>query len=197
MRARALNPLIACFFLQEFRKLRQITPLGLILCLHQRGIAPHRQKIQVNAQQLFCMHCPKPRRYKAAPIPALRAETLIAKHARHQIRQAIGNGFQAEARLPRLEGQAIARQGRCHDGEGIARIAPEARRLGQARNEIEEFKHRSRPTMRKQQRHGAWPFATHMQEMQINAMQFCAELRKGIQRGFLRTPIEAPLPIGQ
>ena len=51
--------------------------------------------------------------------------------------------------------------------------------------------------MRKQQRHGAWPFATHMQEMQINAMQLGAELRKGIQRGFLRTPIETPLPIGQ
>ena len=143
------------------------------------------------------MHRAQPRRNKTAPIPALRAKALIAQHAGHQIRQAIGNGFQAEARLPRLEGQAIARQGGCDDGEGIARIATEARRLGQARNEIEEFKHRSRPTMRQQQRHGAWPFATHMQEMQINAVKFGTELRKGVQRGFLRTPIETLLPIGQ
>ena len=197
LRPRALNPLIACFFLQEFRKLRQITSLVLILRLNQRGIAPHREQIQVNPKQLFRMHRPQPRRYEAAPISALRAEAPVAKHVRHQIRQAIGNGFQAEPRLARLEGQAIARQGRCDDGEGILGIATEAGRLGQARNEIEEFKDRSRPTMRKQQRHRVWPFAPHMQEMQINAVKFGAELRKGVQRGFLRAPIKTLLPIGQ
>ena len=101
----------------------------------------------------------------------------------------------AEARLPRREGQAIARQRRRDDGEGIRRVTAEGRRVGQPRDDVEEFEDRAGPAMHQQQRRRVRPLPRHMQVMQVDPVQRHLELREGVQRGLLRAPVEAVPPM--
>ena len=97
--------------------------------------------------------------------------------------------------LAGLERKPVTRQRRRHHREGIAGIAAEPRRIGQARNDVEEFEHRTRPAVQQQQRHRVFADARHMQIMQVDAVDRNAELRKGIERRFLCPPIKPVAPI--
>ena len=65
---------------------------------------------------------------RSAPVAALRAEAAIAEHVMHQGGDTIRHFGNAESLLAGPERQAISRQGRRHHGEGVARVAAEARR---------------------------------------------------------------------
>jgi hypothetical protein len=74
-------------------------------------------------------------------IAALNREAIVAKSVAHQVGETIRHLLHPEALLPGPEREAIARQGRRHDGEGVARIAAEAGRIGEAGNEVHELEH--------------------------------------------------------
>ena len=64
----------------------------------------------------------------AAPVAALRGEAVIAQRFCHQVGQAVGDLFDAEALLARTERQPVAWQRRRHDSERVRRIATETAR---------------------------------------------------------------------
>ena len=134
---------------------------------------------------------------EGAPIAALRPEAPVAELFDHQLGQAVGDRLDRKTGLARGEGEAEARQRRCDHGEGIARIAAVARRVGQARDEVEELEHRARPAVQEQQRHRVRPGSRHMQIVQVDPVQRHLELRQRVQPRFLRPPVEPVGPIGR
>ena len=113
----------------------------------------------------------------------------------HQGGDTIRHFGNAEPLLAGPEREAVARQGRRHHGEGIARVAAEARRIGEARDDLEKLEHRTGPAVQQQQRHRVGADAGHVQIMQVDAVERDAELRKGVQRGFLGPPVEFVAPV--
>jgi len=75
----------------------------------------------------------------ATPVAALRGETIIAQRFRHQVGQAVGDLFDAEALLARTERHPVTWQRRRHDSERVRRIATETGGISQARDEVHEF----------------------------------------------------------
>src|SRR5216683_4359670 len=107
---------------------------------------------------------------------------MIAEHVMHEGGDAIRYLGNAEPPLAGLERKAVARQGRRHYGEGIAYVAAEPCRIGEARDELEKLEHRAGPAMQQQQWHRVGADAGHMQIVQVDAVERDAELRKGVQR---------------
>ncbi len=128
------------------------------------------------------------------PIATLGGEPVVAQR-RHQRGKAVGHLGDAEAALSGLEGQAVAGQGRGDDGERVGRIAAEPRRVGQARDDVEELEHRPRPAMQQQQLLRRRTAPRHVQEVQADAGDVQLVLGKRVQRRFLRAPVEADPPV--
>ena len=144
----------------------------------------------MDADQLVGVHGAEPRGDERAPVAALRGEARIAEHAGHQLGEAVGDRLRREARLPRLEREAVAGQRRSDDGEGVGRVAAEARRIGEAGDDLEELEHRARPAVREEERKGSRAPALDVEEVQVDPVQRHRELRKGIEPRFLRAPVE-------
>ena len=142
------------------------------------------------------MDHPEARRDGGAPVAALHGEAPDAEHVVHQVRDAVGDLVRAEALLPRLERQPVAGEGGRDHGEAVRRVAAEAGRVGQARDDVDELEHRARPAMHQQQGAGVGALAGDVEEVQVDAVQVDGGLRKGVQPRFLGAPIEAVLPIG-
>jgi hypothetical protein len=134
------------------------------------------------------------RRDERAPVAALRGKALVPEDG-HQVGQALDDRLQREARLTRRERQAIAGQRGRHDRERIGRITAEARRIGQARDQLEEFEHRARPAVRQQEWHGIGSFARDVQEVHVDAVQRRLVLGEGVEPRLLCAPVEVPLPV--
>jgi len=90
----------------------------------------------------------EPRGDERAPVAALGGEATVAEHVGHQPGEDVGDARDVEARLIRREREAIAGQRRRDDGERIFRIAAVAPRIGEQREDLVEFPHRSRPAVR-------------------------------------------------
>ena len=131
------------------------------------------------------MRITEPAGDRRAPVAALRREPRVAKHIMHQGGDTIRHFGHAEPPLAGLERQAIPRQGWRHHREGVARIAAEARRIGKARDDVEELEHRAGPAVQQQERHRIGADAGNVQVVQLDTVERDAELRKRIQRGFL------------
>jgi hypothetical protein len=86
----------------------------------------------------------------------------------------------AEPSLAGLEREAVARQGRHHHGEGVARLAAKAGRIGEPRDDLEKFKHRAGPAVQQHKRHRVGADAGHMEVVKVDAVERNAELRKGV-----------------
>ena len=149
----------------------------------------------MDPQELVRVGVAEPSGSNCAPVTALHAEFGISEPLRHQRRDAIGDLLDAEPLLPRRERQAVARQRRRDNREGIRRIAAEARRVGQARDDVEELEHRTGPAMQQQQRQRRRPLPGHMQKMQADVEKPGLELRERVEARLLRPPIETPTPI--
>ena len=124
--------------------------------------------------------------------PPCAREALVAEHVGHQLGEDIGDLLDAEALLPRRERQPVARQRRRDHGEGIGRIAAEARRVGQPRDQLEELEHRARPAVREQQRH-RHPAPCPARAGSAGRCRASGTLnwRKRVEPRLLRAPVEA------
>ena len=71
------------------------------------------------------------------------------------------------------------------------------KRAGSARwgDDVEELEHGAGPAVRKQQRQRRRSLARHVQEVQVDAVERHDILGKGVEPGFLRTPIKAGVPV--
>src|SRR5206468_11775333 len=90
----------------------------------------------------------------------------------------------AEARLARLEGKRVSGQRRRDDGEAF----------GEQRDDVEELHDRSGPSMGQQERHGLWPTARLVDEVQLDAMHRFRELAHRIDARLVCAPVEVVLP---
>src|ERR1700740_2445748 len=108
----------------------------------------------MDAEQLLGMGIAETRSDEGAPIAALDGETGIAQRGVHQFGEAIGDRLDAEAGLPRCEGQTVPRKRRRHDRERVLGIAAKARRVGEAWGQLQELEYRPWPPVQQQKRAG-------------------------------------------
>ena len=178
------------------RELSQVPPLLLIRIGKGGGVAARRQhQIDVDADHPIRIGIAEPARDRGSPIATLRAETRKAEHLLHQGGDTIRHFRDAKPLLAGLKREPVSRQGGRHHREGIARIATESCRIGQTRDDIEKLENRARPAVQQEQRHRVGADASHMQVMEIDAVEPDAELRERIQRGFLGPPVECVTPV--
>src|SRR6476620_6924705 len=104
----------------------------------------------MNAYQRAWICDAQPSGGKRAIIATLGSEALVSQNICHQIVQAVGDLLDAETRLPWPKRKTEAGQGRCDDREGVARIAAEPGRIGQARNNLHELEDAARPSVHQQ-----------------------------------------------
>src|ERR1700730_3470924 len=107
LRLGALNPLVAGFVSEPYRAVVDIgllvgSGVGQILL-----IAPDRQQVEVDADQLLGMGIAEARGGDGAPGAPLDGKAGITQRAPHQLGDAIGDLLDAKARLPRFERQAV------------------------------------------------------------------------------------------
>ena len=194
LRARALNPLVAGLLFQPMVELIEEDALLGGRVLHHVRITAHGEQIDMDADELVGMGAAHPRGGDRAPVAALHREALVAERVAHQVGENVRHLLDAEALLPGLKRQAVARQRRRDDREGVARIGAEARRIGEARNEVDELEHRSRPAVHQQQRRGIGSLPRDMQKVQIAVRARQPELREGVEARLLRAPVEGSAP---
>src|SRR5438270_4071651 len=127
------------------------------------------------------------------PVAALCGEFPISKNPGHQIVQAGCDVLKSKPFLSRLEGKPVSGQRRSDDGKSVVWIAAKSRRIGQSRNNVEEFKHRARPTVHEQEWVWIRANTADVQKMQVDVLQWHLELREFIQRCFLSAPVETVL----
>ena len=153
LRPRALDPLVArsppsARWRVRPGKRRSPRALGR----RASGVAPHREQVEVDADQLVGMGEPSRDAMNPPQSPPCAPKRRIAQHVRHQFGEAIGHRLDTESPLAGLEREAEAGQRRRDDGEGVGRVAAEAGRVGEARDELQELEHRAGPAVRQQQR---------------------------------------------
>ena len=76
------------------------------------------------------------RRDEGAPIAALRSETSVTQRVVHQFGDAVGDLFDAKARLAGPKRQTVAGKRRRHDGECVLGIAAKLRWVGEAWDQL-------------------------------------------------------------
>src|SRR5262249_3262105 len=154
-------------FLEELVEPRKKGPL-LRRRTAELAIAPHGQQIEVNAGYSLGIAKPQHRGDKATPIAALDTKAPVAEHIPHQHREEIGDLLDSEPSLSGLEGKRISGQRRRNDGE----------LLRQQPNQLVEFKHRSRPAVRDEQRQRIGASSRLVDEVQIDAANRHRKLAK-------------------
>src|SRR4030095_16985278 len=114
----------------------------------------YRHHVKVNTNQVLGISISQATGNKRPPITPLRAKALQAEYLSHQALKQCGDLFDVEPSLVGDVRKTVARQGRCHDRKGIARIAPVARWVSERADDVHEFINRSGPAMAQEQGHG-------------------------------------------
>src|SRR2546430_11126607 len=79
--------------------------------------------------------------------------------------------------------------------EGIFGAAAMLRRIGQWPDDVVEFEHRARPSMRHDQPQGIGVWPADMEEMEIQAINFSAKLIEGVELPLDRPPLIGICPV--
>src|SRR2546425_986579 len=149
----------------------------------------------MNARQALGVLEAEPRGDEGAPVAALGGEAAIAQDVGHQSREDVGDLLHAEAQLIRAEGESVARQRRRDDGERVRRVAAEARRVGQHRDQPLELHDRARPTVREQERQRRRTDAGLVDEVELDLTQLDRELTESVESRLVSAPVVARAPV--
>ena len=129
-----------------------------------------------------------------APIAALSHVARVAKAA-HELAPGSGDAGGVPAALGRLVREGKARQGRRDDVEGVLGTAAMGRRVRQRLDDLEELDHRARPAVRDEDRQRVCLSRADVQEVNGEAVDLRAKLRKAIQPGLAAAPVIPGPPI--
>ena len=132
---------------------------------------------------------------EAAPVSALRGEAPIAQDIGHEGGEGVSDLRDAEARLAGGEGEAVAGEGGRDHGERIARIAPEARGVGEHGDDLVKLPDRSRPAVREQEGERGGSAPLRVNEVEIDARHRCGELGEGVQQRLVLSPVVVIAPV--
>src|SRR4051812_42362400 len=140
--------------------MRKLFEIGRFLFIRRRKtrIAPHCEKIEMDAEKPLGMTPAEHRADESAPVAALRGETLVPQFA-HQLDEDLGNLLYAEARLARPERKRVAGQRRRDDRKALC----------QERDQPPELDDRARPAVREQERDRFRTPARLVDEVQLDA----------------------------
>ena len=136
----------------------------------------------------------QPRGDERPPVAALGAVARVAE-ARHELVKHGADRRQGAARLVLAERQRVPRQRGHDDGEGVRGVAAVRRRVGQQRNQLQEFEHRPGPAVRQQQRLRVRAAALDVQEVHVDAVDARHELRPRVERGLGPAPVVGVRPV--
>src|SRR6516162_5111400 len=112
-------------------------------------------------------------------ISALRSEALVAECG-HERREQVSHADTIHTRLVRMEREAVARQRRRDDREGVSGIAAEASGIRQQRDQFVKFPDRAWPPVQEKKWKGGWADAWLMNEVQLDLRQGHHKLLKGV-----------------
>ena len=101
------------------------------------------------------------------PVPALRRELTMTEHVSHPLGQKLADLLDAEPFLPRSKGQGVPCQRRRHDREIVA-DARKTRGVREHGQDLMELDDRTRPAVRRSQRHRVRALTLFMNEVQVD-----------------------------
>src|SRR5215471_5198122 len=187
----ALDLLVTGFHFDPSCEIVEIGPLlWRRVCWH-RQIAPHYQKVQMDADQRARMRNTQAGSGKRAIVATLGPETPVSQDITHQVMQTVGDLLDAETGLSRPERQTEAGQRRCDDREGVAWVTVEPGRIGEAWDDLQKFEDTTGPSVHEQQWHRVWSLSRSVNEMQVDTVQRHFELLKRVQFRLLRAPVKS------
>ena len=149
----------------------------------------------MDAGQAIGVGEPETRGDEAAPVSALRGEAPIAEDIGHEGGEGVGDLRDAEARLAGREGEAVAGERGRHHGERIARVAAEARGIGEHGDDLVKLPDRPRPAVGEEERERGRPAALCVDEVKIDTRHGCGELREAVEHGLVLSPVIVVAPV--
>ena len=132
---------------------------------------------------------------KAPQSPPCAREARVAEHVGHERGEGVGDLGRRRSAAGPAEREAVAGQRRRDHRERVGRVAAEARRVGQQREDLVELPDRARPAVREQQRHRVRTAALLVDEVQVDAAERHRELSEGVEPRLVRAPVEAVAPV--
>src|ERR1700683_1614281 len=196
LRLGSLDPLIAGFRVTEFfdvaeknfflrRQVGSRASLG----------GPHRDHVDVDAEETWLIGLADARDDRRAPITALRRIAIEAERLRHQLVEYFGDGLNVHRAAGGMPRESVAGQRGGDHGKRIARGTAVRDRGGEHRNDFHELVDRSRPSVQQQQRLGIGSAAFLANEMDLEAVDVSLEMFEAIQLRFMFAPIIFVAPI--
>src|SRR5262249_633945 len=176
------------FFVGETRRCRSAAE-----CCRYLGRQRSRQ-IDVDAEQ-SCRSLPRHRAGDwRAPVSALRDITGVTE-ALHQFRPSARDVIRVPAGAGRPTGEAVARQRRDDDVESILGATSVRRWIRKRIDDLELLNHRSGPAVRDDDRERIRMTRTDVDEVDVNVVDRCHELREDVELGLALSPVLVRSPI--
>jgi hypothetical protein len=186
--------LVTRLLLEEDFELAEVAALDVVGIRVHRGVAPQRQEVQMDADEVRRAMRAQPRGDERAPVAALRGVTVVAQ-AEHERVEHRSDVRQRAAALIGREGKRVARQRRCHDRERVGRIAAVRGGIGEQRDQLHELEHGAGPAVREQQRRRLRAAAFDMDVVDVDALDPRLELRQRVERALRRAPVVVVTPV--
>ena len=193
---RALNPLVARLLALPVEQGLEIRSVLLRRVRGGRQVAPEPEEGHVDADQAARAGQAEPGRHEGAPVAALGGEAPVAEHVRHEPGEELGDLGDAQARLVRSEGVAVAGQRGRHDREGVGGIPAVPARVREEGDQPVELPHRPRPPVGDEQGQGVRPDPRGADEVQVQVAHRYRELRELVEPGLLGAPVISVAPVG-
>ena len=128
------------------------------------------------------------------PVTALGDVAVIAEPC-HEARPLRSDLFRAPTGSGGFAREAEAGKRRAHHVKGIFRLATVLARVGERLDDLQELDHRSGPAVGHNQREGAFLRRGGVDEVDLEAVERCQELREPVDGGFATAPVVVALPV--
>ena len=130
------------------------------------------------------------------PVAALRHVSRVAE-ALHQHAQARAMRIGIPAGRGRLAGEAVARQRRNHDVEGVRCAPAMGRGIGQRIDDLQLLDDRAGPSVRDDHRQRILMLRAHVDEMNVEPVDLGDELRQGVELRLALAPVVLRRPVAR
>jgi hypothetical protein len=130
----------------------------------------------------------------APQVAALRRVARVAQ-ALHQRVPCAGDAVGVPAGARGLLREAVARDRRQHEVEGVFSAAAVRSGIGEQAHGVQQLEHRAGPAVRHHERHRVRVMRPHVDEVDVQAVDVCHELRQRIEPRLGLAPIVAGAPV--
>ena len=130
----------------------------------------------------------------SAPVSALRHEVRVAEPL-HELGPYLRDVLGAPTRARWFSRKTVARDRRNDYVERVLGTSTMRRGIGQRTDDFQEFEDRAGPAVRQEKRHGVGLLGSHVDEVDVDAIDVGRELRQGVELRFRLAPVVARAPV--